>query len=281
MIKKINLHFSSVQRGPGRVVENLAKGLMSMGWEVYGNAPISSDAHQGCLQPTQALGFLPRNTLMGPNLFIFPSEWGEFCKRFDHYVVPSDWVRNKYQAFNELSQSTIDVWPVGIDTDIWKPDLSLPKEDVLVYFKSRETKELESVTLKLKDLGVNYRIVEYGKYEEKDLYNACNQSRACILLAGTESQGIAYMQILSMGVPCYVMNKSKFDYFHYKENPVDSTSVPYFNDSCGLIRESFDADCFSSFISNLSGFSPRQFILEEFTLEKSAKKYVDILCRYS
>lgn len=281
MKKKINLHFSSVQRGPGRVVENLAKGLMTMGWEVYGNAPVSSDAYQGCLQPTQALSSLPRNTIMGPNLFIFPSEWGDFCKRFDHYVVPSEWVRRKYQSFGELSQSTIDVWPVGIDTDVWRPNPEDVKDDILVYFKSRETRELEFVVSKLQDAGVNHSIIEYGKYEERDLYQSCRKSKACILLTGTESQGIAYMQILSMGVPCYVINKSKFDYFHYRENPIESTSVPYFNDSCGLIRDSFDIITFNDFISNLAGFKPRQFILDKFTLEKSAEKYVDILSRYS
>ncbi len=279
MKKEINLHFSSTQRGPGRVVESLARGLAGIGWSVYGNSRIQSDVIQGCLQPTQALGSLPRNAIMGPNLFIFPSEWGEICKKFDHYVVPSEWVKKKYQKYAEMSSSTIDVWPAGIDTDLWSPK-NQQKKEVLVYFKSRQREELDFVINHLRSRSVPHRIIEYGKYEEKDLYLACESARSCILLTGTESQGIAYMQILSMGVPCYVVNKSKFDYFHYKDNPADSTSVPYFDQRCGEIFDTFNIDRFDEFSQKISSFLPREFIEESFTLEQAAKKYENIILGY-
>lgn len=279
MKKEINLHFSSVQRGPGRVVESLARGLTSIGWKVYGNIPIQEGVVQGCLQPTQALGMLPRNSIMGPNLFIFPSEWGENCKRFDHYVVPSDWVKRKYESYEEMSSSTIDIWPAGIDTDLWSPRTKTG-DDVLVYFKSRQREELDLVIRELNSRSISHNVVEYGSYEEKDLYNSCQKAKSCILLTGTESQGIAYMQILSTGVPCFVINKSKFDYFHYKNNPVDATSVPYFDERCGQIFDSFHIDKFEEFLQRNSQFSPRDFICESFTLEKSAKKYEDIIFKY-
>ena len=248
-MKKINLHFSSTHRGPGKVVENLAKGLSQIGIEVTGNLQVADDAHQGCLQAVPHLSHLPKRTLMGPNLFIFPSEWGEFCKRFSHYIVPSDWVLNKYSKYGELSRATIDVWPVGIDTELWRIDHRFGDE-VLVYFKSREESELEKVTSHLKEKGINYNVIRYGSYQEKDLYLACARSSSCVLITGTESQGVAYMQILSTGIPCFVMNKSSFDYFHYKDSPIPSTSVPYFSDACGTIADDFSPEAFEIFHQN-------------------------------
>jgi len=279
--KEINLHFNSINRGPGRVIENLARGLGSHGWSVCGNYPITEGVYQACLQATQAVESLPRNTIMGPNLFVFPSEWSDYCFKFDHYIVPSTWVKNKYSAYREMSRSTIDVWAVGIDTETWQNQNNDEKKNVLVYFKSREKSELDQVTSQLDRQGISYQVIEYGSYEEKDLYNVCNSSKSCILLTGTESQGIAYMQILSMGVPCYVINKSKFDYFHYKDSPIKATSVPYFNDMCGVVRDQFDIEDFLEFLENYEKFNPRDYILEDYTLEKSAKKYIDLLLKYN
>ena len=215
---------------------------------------------------------------MGPNFFVVPSGWGEFCKRFDRYIVPSLWVKKKYAEYTELSHATIDVWPAGIDTAVWTKTTSNAKPKVLVYFKSREQSELDNVTKVLDQNSIDFKVLKYGDYDEKDLYTACIECNCCILLTGTESQGIAYMQILSMGLPIYVINKSKFDYFgKYKETPVDSTSVPYFDKSCGFVDNSFIEDNFLRFLSSLSDFDPFSFIRERFTTKRCAKEYIDIL----
>lgn len=278
MKKEVNLHFNSTSRGPGKVVENLAKGLIENGWSAYANNTPRKDVYQGCLQEVQAISVLEKSTLMGPNLFVVPSEWGEFCKKFDRYIVPSLWVKNKYTEYTELLHATIDVWPVGIDTEVWTKTTPSIKPKVLVYFKSREQSELDNVTNVLKQNSIDFKILKYGSYDEKELYTSCIECNCCILLTGTESQGIAYMQILSMGLPIYVINKSKFDYFgKYKESPIDSTSVPYFDKSCGFVDNSFIEDNFLRFLSSLSDFDPFSFIRERFTTKKCAKEYIDIL----
>ena len=278
MKKEVNLHFNSTSRGPGKVVENLAKGLIENGWSAYANNASRKDVYQGCLQAVHAIGALEKSTLMGPNLFVVPSEWGEFCKRFDRYIVPSLWVKSLYVDYIELSHATVDVWPVGIDTESWTKTTLSVKPKVLVYFKSREQSELDNVTNALNRNSIDFKILKYGDYDEKDLYTACIECNCCILLTGTESQGIAYMQILSMGLPIYVINKSKFDYFgKYKETPIDSTSVPYFDKSCGFVDNSFIEDNFLRFLSSLSDFDPGLFIREKFTLKKCANDYINLL----
>ena len=71
-----------------------------------------------------------------------------------------------------------------------------------------------------------------------------------------------------MDTPCYVINKNVW-------NAHESTSTPYFNEACGMIVDSFDMASFSIFFNKT--YKPREFILNEHTLEISAKKYVKIL----
>lgn len=281
MKKEVNLHFSSTSRGPGRVVENLARGLVENGWNVYANDIPRLGTYQGCLQMVPAINSLGRDSLMGPNLFVVPSEWGEFCRRFNHYVVPGEWVSKMYQTYPEMDHATIDVWPVGIDTETWLKSSKSQKNKALVYFKSRDSRELESITSSLRNCKVDFRVLRYGEYEEKDLYEACLECNLCVLLTGTESQGIAYMQIMSMGLPCYVINKSGFDYFgKYKEFPAESTSVPFFDKSCGIVDDLFEEQNFLNFLESLGSFDPGSFIRESFGLRKCAEKYADLLKKY-
>ena len=58
---------------------------------------------------------------------------------------------------------------------------------------------------------MDYVVLNYGSYTELDLLSAGEQSLFAILNTSTESQGIAYQEILSMGVPCYVIDKKIWD----------------------------------------------------------------------
>jgi len=277
-MKNINIHFASVHRGPGKVVENLVLGLDKLGRKISANAMPDSDTHQICLQPVQHLGLLPRQTIMGPNLFVLPSEWGDFCLRFDHYVVPSNWVKLKYSEFNNLNHATIDTWPVGIDTDSWKKE-TIRKNKILVYLKHRPEEDLKSVTSILDKMNLDFSVLQYGSYNESELYSACLECDSCILITGTESQGIAYMQILSMGLPCYVLNTDMWDFDKtYKKVP--ATSVPYFSEECGRIVSTVDENSLSRFLNDYNSFNPRKFIVENHSLVKSADDLIKIFEKY-
>lgn len=277
MTNKINLHFSSIHRGPGKVVENLVAGLKKIGVEVGGNESPQDGIFQICLQPVSHIRNLSRNTLMGPNLFVLPSEWGDFCKNFDHYVVPSEWVQKKYREFNNLDHASIDIWPVGINTEIWNKEIRKTGK-VLIYSKNRDPELIREIESSLNLHGIKYQNLNYGSYLEKDLHRACLECESCILVTNTESQGIAYMQILSMGIPCYVLDKKVWNNEGtYKD--VAATSVPYFGKECGIIREFFEINDFLEFIRKFEIFEPRKYIEENHTLEKSAINLVSILER--
>ena len=276
MKKSVNLHFNSMHRGPGRVVENLAHGLVMLGYDVYANSTPNADSYQSCLQPTRMLEKMPSDTLMGPNLFVLPDEWGDFCRFFNHFVTPSDWVTSIYKKYDNLSHATVESWPVGIDTNLWSP-IICKQDRVLVYFKNREENDLLILLQNLEKIGQEYEVLRYGSYEEKDLRAALARTTACILLTGTESQGVAYMQILSSNKPCYVINSCQFNY-----NGViaPATSVPYFDTRCGIIEERFDESRWHEFKENLAAYKPCEFILENFTLDKCAQNFIDIVKKY-
>jgi hypothetical protein len=237
----------------------------------------------GCLQPIPGMQGLPRHTLMGPNLFVLPTEF-PLVGQFDHYLVPSTWVLNKYRSFKELDHATLDIWSVGVDTEAWKPSPNQEKTlDCFVYFKNRTATDLAVVNILLKRLGLKSVIVKYGDYQESELKYLCQISKFAVLVTGTESQGLGYMQILSMGVPCYVLDKWFWNYEGQIETKYDGTSVPYFQIGvCGELSRVIDQEHFEKFIQSVKEgkYNPRQYILDNHTLKASAEEYHALLLKY-
>ena len=256
--------------GPGKVVLNLLKGLKKNGV----NFKINDIGElNGCLQPVPCLGALPPTALIGPNIMVLPSEIPDIWKRFKNHVVPSEWVKNKYASFPQTQGCNLHVWSVGIDTDKFKESNKKYEFDCLIYYKNRGTENLEEAESKLKSLKLSYKIIGYGSYTEEEFLDLLSKCRFCLLLTKTESQGIAYMEILSTNTPCYVYNKQEWD--DISPYSFAATSAPYFSTKCGTIFS--DLSKLERFIDNIDYFEPRQYILKEHTLEKSAKKYLEFL----
>ncbi len=266
-------------RGPGKVYQNLAKGLKLCGHGV--NQPIIGDPDLTvCLQYVPEILQLDLDkSLFGPNLVTLPVELRElYSEPLRQFLVPSQWVKDMYSQFFFVNPNNLNVWSVGIDTDLWKPSESKkPTQDCFVYFKNRSQTDLNIVKLLLKKLKLSYSTIEYGKYTEDQLREACETSRFAILLTGTESQGIGYMEILSMGVPCYVFNQPT-----WKHEVVDiscsASSAPYFSETCGTFSDNHvSLDHFSNFVDSIDKFDPRTYIVQNHSLVGSATKLANIL----
>jgi hypothetical protein len=284
---KIFVHYNnSNHRGPGKVVQNLIKGLAQLDGVTITDKPGQADL-VGCLQhPGSLLDKLPRETLMGPNLFVLPQEEPAICERFQNFVVPSGWVQEKYQRTPEMANKNIWIWSVGIDTEVWRPQKSVEAPlDCFVYYKNRSLEDLKRVAATIKDM--NYELLTYGKYDERELFDLCQRSKFAVLLTSTESQGIAYMNILSTGTPCFVFNKTKWTYEQNKNISAPASAVPYFKrPACGEIVtvENSGADLLMAFDVfttkvNQGFYNPRKYIKDYHSLEMSAKLYVDLLKR--
>lgn len=252
-------------RGPYKVAANLLAGLFKIGVEV---SISKTEEFTGCLRSgVQGYYDLPRDTLMGPNLIVLPTDDPTIWPLYKNFVVPSKWVLDVYKLCYLCNDSNISIWPVGIDTDRFN-DLDRKKDiDCLIYAKGREVSELGDL---LSKRGLSNVTLTYGLYNEAQLVEYTKRCKFCILLTGTESQGIAYMEILSSGLPCFV-----FDTKTWRSAP--ATSVPYFSDQCGKICGSDPSKDFDEFLNNLDKYNPRQYITEYHTLAKAATRYIDLL----
>jgi len=256
--------------GPGKVASNLIIGLRRLGYDVLEN---QEGDYTGCLASwSPRFKDLPRKTLVGPNLVVLPSDDMQIWDLFDNVIVPCNWVKRKYENFTCTQKTNLHTWAVGIDTDKFSP--SGDKEvDCLVYFKNRSEQELRQVISMLDEKGSSYTIIKYGEYDEEQFIQTVRRCKFCITLTSTESQGIAYQEILSMGIPCYVLDKPVWD-----DRPgfsFSATSTPYFDDSCGMKCNDFSE--FELFLNHIDTYRPRDYILNNLSLEKGASEYIKLL----
>jgi glycosyltransferase involved in cell wall biosynthesis len=228
-------------------------------------------------------------------------------------LVPGEWMRQMCEPF---WGANVAAWPVGIDTDRWRPltadyearggsDEKLKAEigkvakerttDFLIYDKVRweheafERSLIQPVSDELKRRGLSFREIRYGFYEEEEFENQLASCKAMIFLCEHETQGIAYQQALACDVPILAWDRSGFwqDPAYYprkvKFSPV--SSVPYWDERCGMKFEAasdFPA-AMDEFWNRVQAgrFAPRDYILENLTLEKCARKYLDIVTSLS
>lgn len=271
---KIGLFYSTQgnNNGPGKVVLNLIKGLELNGIEIVHN---QLGDYNGCLQSWGTpIHQLSRNTLVGPNLCVIPTEMEWIWNRFENIVVPCQWVKEMYYQFECIKRGTakLNVWAVGIDTDKFCPSDDKKQWDVLIYEKGRES-EIETIRGYLQNIGLRVVVIRYGHYKEEEFISLIKKSKCCVLLTKTESQGIAYQEILSMGVPCYALDKDFWD--DMPSFKFSATSVPYFDSRCGEKQKSMDQ--FENFYHRLTDYCPRDYIVENLSLSKQANEYISLL----
>jgi hypothetical protein len=271
---KIGLFYNTIgnNNGPGKVVSNLAKGLELNGVEVLHN---QLGDYNGCLQAWGTpIAQMDARTLVGPNLCVLPNELPWLWSRFQNMVVPSLWVKEMYESFDcvKNGMTNLHVWAVGIDTGKFSPSEDKKKWDVLLYVKRRE-EEAKEIQEYLQRLGLSVVVLTYSKYNEEELIRFARESKCCVLLTKTESQGIAYQEILSIGVPCYVLDKKVWD--DYAGWSFAATSVPYFDERCGIISNNMAE--FQKFYDSIANYEPRNFVLNNLSISQMGRRYLQLL----
>lgn len=273
----INIYAANkLYRGPGKVYQNLIGGLEQIN-KKYCINDLSKISQKSLI--LQDIGEhackTSKDSFFGPNIFVLPSDKKEVCEKYSNFIVPSKWVKDKYETFDCMEGNNIWIWPVGVDTDYWKPPKFKDFElDCFVYYKNRSLEELKKIAKFLHTNKFSFKIVQYGNYSEEQLKELCEKSRFCILLDGSESQGLAVMEMMSSNLPLYVLDK---DYWESEEGKVfHATSIPYFDERCGRAQKAFNEETFSKFILNLPSYCPREYILENHTLEQSARNLLSI-----
>jgi hypothetical protein len=272
---------SSGANGPAKVAKNLFLGLKKLGIEYLEN---KAGELNGCLQSwtPQVMG-LPLDTVMGPNIAEVPAT-RPLWARYHRFVANSQWTYEMYGQWPETKGKMVGIWPVGIDTSRFNDSKRQATRDCLVYVKNVQKRfpgDLERVLGELSSRNLTYSILQYGSYVEEELIRATKTHRFCFLLTDTESQGIAYMEILSSGIACYSLGVPAVSAEYtraYGLEKIWASATPYFDKSCGISDNDRNMPRLDEFIERLSEFRPREYVLRKHTLEMAAERYVGILC---
>jgi glycosyltransferase involved in cell wall biosynthesis len=239
----------------------------------------------------------PKQTplLFGTSIYNHPIDDAFLPKRHlvRQVLVPSQWVK---EMFSKVWPGLVTIWPVGIDTERWKPAPESVKDvDVLLYdkiFRDREDYEdtlIKPVVAELRRQGLVIEYLRYGSYVEWELLALSRRVRSMVYLSRHETQGIAVEQMMSSGVPILAWdpggNWQNLEYLLRGVRFAPVTSVPYWDDRCGMKftgAEDF-APAFAEFWKGVKtdAYAPREMILEgNLTLEGAAEAYVDLVAKF-
>jgi len=284
----INLYYSETywghtqtMNGPHKVVKNL---LMSLDQEKIDYSINEEKYEHNFLLQYNDIAHEKHSKIeldtciIGPQVWLFDT-YGQFLiEHQDYYkkmIAPSQWVKDKFINKFNLPENKLSVWPVGIETFNNERDITY---DCLIYFKRREQKELDAVKQFLDSKNFTYKMVEYGGYGEDGFKDLVNQAKFCFLINGTESQGIAVQEIMSMGVPIIAWDiKEWLD--QGEAYRVPATSIPYWDERCGEVFFNIDEldVTFSKFYAKLDEYDPKAFVKDNLSFECSIKTLLDIL----
>ena len=269
----INIFYSYNEKGPGKVINNLKLGLDRIGID-YSENVMKYKFNIFLSLRTEISDCDYINTIVGPNIGFDSSFIQE--QKYKFYIAPSKWTKDLFVQKVGLREEKIFIWPVGIDTVRFNNFRSNKVYDFLIYFKRRDENELRQVTEFLNKKNHNYIIIKYGEYSEDLFIDVISKSKYGIVIDGTESQGIAIQEMMSCDLPLLVWDVEYWNDMGDSFKCI-STSVPYFDDRCGIKFYSIEEleQKYKIFIN--SKYSPREFILEKLSLEKSTSSLIEIL----
>jgi hypothetical protein len=228
----------------------------------------------------------------GAAIFSHPSVDVNFLVKYPNIkliLLPGNWMKTMFEPF---FPGKVAVWPVGIDTSQW----FIPRKTddyVLIYYKIRwDNFKIDHdiffpILNFLEDRGIKFIVIKYGKYQPETLFNMLTKCKAAIFLCEHETQGIAYQQILSTETPIFAWDRggvwtdpSFYPEIHF--GPV--SSVPYWSNMCGEKFSDFKSfkmnwEVFDRNV-NLGMYTPRNYILNNLSLEICTNKYIEYISKY-
>jgi hypothetical protein len=222
--------------------------------------------------------------IFGPDLCVFPHQMNisQFIGPNTIYVQPSQWVIDYWKLYPPCNNLKMKQLPFGIDTDLFCPDASIQKNDtVFIYFKNRETEELEHIINFLNKYGIPFHIFDYLQgYQETDYVDFLKSSKYGIWLGEHESQGFELEEALSCNVPLLVWDVTSMNQkCGYNYPDIKATSIPYWDSSCGEVFYKSEEleNTFVTFLSKLDSYSPRDYIVNNLSIDVCEKLFIDAI----
>jgi hypothetical protein len=267
-------HLQGRMSGPKKVIQNLFHSLNDVGIPYAENEEKYENnlfLHWDPYQVNNYAQIKNKETLLvGPQVWPFASEFSQLTE-YGKIITPSQWVADLYTKFFNV-RGTLN-WPVAI----YAPQINNnPTVDCLVYYKNRPVEHLQSVLSLLEKRGLTYTGLEYGNYSQEEFLESIGEVKFCVIIDNTESQGIATQEMMAVNKPIFVWDQVIWDHMG-SEYSVPATSVPYWSDECGYKISSIDEleSGFDYFYSNLSNYSPQDYIERELSPQKTVQILLD------
>lgn len=221
--------------------------------------------------------------LFGPHFSVFPNinTIYKIISENTIYIQPSEWVCDLWKSFNCCNNLNIKSLPFGVDIDKFI-DENNKKDSIFIYYKSRHPQELKYVLEFIKKFENNIKIFSYtDKYNENEYIDYLKKSKYGIWLGRHESQGFALQEALSCNVPLLVwdVRTMKQEYGYSYNNNHKATSIPYWDNTCGEYFYDYTEleKIYKTFIENIENYRPRNFIVNNLSIDICEKKLLDLI----
>ena len=267
-------HLQGRMSGPKKVIVNLLRSLDEVGVSYSENKEEYDNNLFLHWDPYQVNNYAilenKEKLLVGPQIWPFAPEFSQLTE-YGKIITPSQCVAELYTRFFDV-RGTIN-WPVAIYAPNIGDDITT---DCLIYYKSRPVEHLQTVLDFFEKRGITYTGLEYGNYTQEEFKESLSSVRFCVIIDNTESQGIATQEMMAVNKPIFVWDQTVWDHMG-AEYTVPATSVPYWSDECGIKITSADQleDKFDQFYSNLSNYTPKDFIERELSAQKTVQILLD------
>jgi len=261
----------------------LHRAFQILGWQ-----EVSFSAAQIVFDGSQYIpihNFPEKKFICGPHFSVFPDGNSNFDNRHHNaiYIHPSQFCVDIWAKELNYRALPVRVFAFGVDTDRFNSGTD-PKTEVFVYHKRRKPEELKLITDFLTEKNIKYHLFDYVKhYEEEDYLSVLKRAKYGIWLGTHESQGFGLEEALSCNVPLLVWNVTRMSqeagqeqtYAHIK---TPATTIAYWSENCGEFfyqAEEF-LPTYDKFIAKLEQYTPRQYILDNLSMEKRAQALLQL-----
>lgn len=221
--------------------------------------------------------------IFGPHFSIFPNEKLNIINFKSNnliYITPSKWCYNLWNNFD--ININIEIFPFPVNTDKFNGELYRNSNEIVIYFKNRDPKDLNLMIKFLNNRNLNNIIIfDYkNKYDEDYFINVIKRAKFGIIIVGHESQGFAIEEMLSSNLPLLVWNVSSMkDEFNSNYPDYEATSIPYWDNRCGLYFNNINEldIIINKFIKNISNYRPRDYIIENLGIDICSNRFKRLL----
>ena len=198
--------------------------------------------------------------------------------------MPSKWCVELWNNFN--ININIYSMPFPVDTDKFNGELERNTDEIVIYFKNRNPKDLFYIINYLNTKGLNnLTIFDYKKgYKEEYFMEVIRRAKFGIVIVASESQGFAIEEMMSSNLPLLVWNVSSMTQeFNSNYSNFKATSIPYWDNRCGEFFYNIDEldDKMNLFINKLgsNSYNPREYVIDNIGLEVCSKQFKELIIK--